>query len=199
MKKYQATEGKVIVEILEEDGITSSGLHVVRSSKKRPLKGRVLSVGRDRRGYKRIFKSPCEVGDIVHYKKGATFRINSRFEGSAQAAVYFGDIVGVVGRSGLKATYDNLVVKVFYKDTSDVIYIPDTAKKEVSAFVGVVLSIGPEYPATALNIKVGDFVLFPRNEGFQIIIDDEVFHSLYPKHVRAKVDCPKEQLHEMIN
>lgn len=197
--RYQATQGKVIVEVLEQENITGSGLYLVRNNKQRPLRGRVISVGRDRVGPKnRIFKAPCKVGDIVHYKKGTAFRITSRFSDQWLSTVYFGDIKGIQRGDYLHATYDNIIVQVFYKDTSDLIYIPDKFQKRISAFVGYVKSIGPDYPHELLGLNAGDAILFPRDEGFPIVIKDEVFHSLYPEHVKARVDCPLDQLHEVL-
>jgi len=189
MNKFQAMKGKVIVDVLEEENQTSSGLHIVRKSNKNPLRGHVMSVGRDRIAPKRTFKAPCKIGDVVHYKKGTSFQINSQFEKRKMSVIYFGDIVGVQRGEDLLASYDNVVVQVFYKDTSDTIIIPEVLQKRMASFVGNVTSVGPEYNERwDPTLNRGDIILFPRDEGFPIVIGDEAYYSLYPEHIKGKIN-----------
>lgn len=77
--------------------------------------------------------------------------------------------------TGLKAVYDTLIVKVKYKQLSDIIYIPDTAAKQVCAFWAEVVSIGPDFP---YDVRVGDRIAFPRHEGISVWHDGEQYYCL---------------------
>lgn len=187
--KIQALIGKVVVEVLDEDNRTASGLYVARSGKERPLRGRVLSCGRDKHYKDIIFKCPCKTGDVIHYKRFTSQQINSRFDGMRISTVYFGDIVAVERDNQLIATDENVIVQVFYKDTSSVIYIPDKFRSQISCFLGYVHSVGENYPN---KLTIGEKIIFPRSEGFPIMFKEVVYHSLYPEHVKAKISDEKE-------
>lgn len=88
------------------------------------------------------------------------------------------------------AVRDLTIVKVHYKDTlSDgKIVIPETcgAKENVKEYYGEVVSIGPDNPYQD-EIKVGDNIIFHRNEG--TIIKDKQgneYSSLKPRAVLCK-------------
>ena len=84
----------------------------------------------------------------------------------------------------LKASFDNVIVKVIYEDKPGLIYIPEKFEKQVKSFTGEVVSIGPLFKH---DLKVGDLVLFPRNEGFLIAVGDQEYYSLRESWVLAKI------------
>ena len=64
------TAGYLLIEPLEAETKTASGIYLPDSAGEKPQKGKVLSVGEDEitdSGTKR--KAPCKAGDIVIYKK----------------------------------------------------------------------------------------------------------------------------------
>jgi len=64
------TAGYILIEPLEKEVKTSSGIYLPDSASEKPQKGKVLAVGSDEvieKGIKR--NSPVKVGDKVIYKK----------------------------------------------------------------------------------------------------------------------------------
>ncbi len=64
------TAGHILVEPVEAEKKTASGIYLPDSSEEKPMKGKVLAVGPDEitdSGTKR--KSPAKVGDYIIYKK----------------------------------------------------------------------------------------------------------------------------------
>ncbi len=64
------TAGYLVIEPLEAQSKTDSGIYLPESAEEKPQKGRVIAVGPDEiteKGTKR--PSPAKVGDIVIYKK----------------------------------------------------------------------------------------------------------------------------------
>jgi len=59
------TAGYILIEPLEKEVKTSSGIYLPDTASEKPQKGKVLAVGADE-----IKKtSPCKKGDVVIYKK----------------------------------------------------------------------------------------------------------------------------------
>lgn len=68
--KLKPTAGYVIIEPLEAETKTSSGIYLPDTAGEKPQKGRVLAVGAPEIAEKGIKKtSPCKVGETVIYKK----------------------------------------------------------------------------------------------------------------------------------
>lgn len=64
------TAGYVIIEPLEAETKTSSGIYLPDTAGEKPQKGKVLAVGASEITEKGVKKtSPCKVGDRVIYKK----------------------------------------------------------------------------------------------------------------------------------
>jgi chaperonin GroES len=64
------TAGYLLIEPLEKEVKTASGIYLPETAGEKPQKGKVLAVGTPEiteKGAKRA--SPCRVGDIVIYKK----------------------------------------------------------------------------------------------------------------------------------
>ena len=89
----------------------------------------------------------------------------------------------------IKAVYDQVIVKVIYKETigESTIIIPDThgLKQNVKSYYGEVMSVGPNCKN---GLKIGDKLAFPRNEGFKVIgRDGNEFIALREKWQVAKI------------
>jgi len=64
------TAGYLVIEPLDAETQTASGIYLPESAGEKPQKGKVIAVGGDEvtdSGAKR--KCPCKVGDVVIYKK----------------------------------------------------------------------------------------------------------------------------------
>ena len=83
------TAGYLILEPVEKETKTASGIYLPDNAGEKPQKGKVLAVGEDVKDYKK----PCKVGDTVIYKKwgGNEVKIN----GVEYLFVKFEDILAV--------------------------------------------------------------------------------------------------------
>ena len=86
---------------------------------------------------------------------------------------------------------DRLVVKPIEKEdvTKGGIFLPDTAKEKPQE--GKVLAVGPgrlsdEGERIAMDVKVGDIVLYAKYGGTEIKIDDEELLILSESNILAK-------------
>ena len=86
---------------------------------------------------------------------------------------------------------DRLVVKPIEREekTKAGIYLPDTAKEKPQE--GKVVAVGPgrlteEGKRIALEVKVGDVVLYAKYGGTEVKIDDEDYIILSEKDILAK-------------
>ncbi len=61
MLKLKPTTGYVLIEPLEKEVKTSSGIYLPDNASEKPQKGKVLAAG--------LKTSPVKIGDIVFYKK----------------------------------------------------------------------------------------------------------------------------------
>ena len=89
------TPGYLIVEPLEAETKTTSGIYLPESAGEKPQKGRVLAVGPDElteKGTKRT--SPAKVGDVVVYKKWGGSDI--KVDGIEYLFAKFEDILAIV-------------------------------------------------------------------------------------------------------
>lgn len=83
----------------------------------------------------------------------------------------------------LKSTYTNVLVRAVYEEKSGTIVIPDTVKKSSGNFSGEVVAVGPEYP---WDLSPGDRIIYERNEGTPVTINDIEYVSLKEERVLAK-------------
>jgi chaperonin GroES len=60
---------RLIVEVLEEEEVTSSGIVLPDTAKEKPQRGRVLAVGKGRYEEGKLIPLDVEVGDEVVYSK----------------------------------------------------------------------------------------------------------------------------------
>lgn len=86
--------GYLLIEPVEAETKTSTGIYLPDTASEKPQKGKVLAVGPDEitdSGAKR--KGPCEVGDIVFYKKWGGNEV--KVEGKEYLFAKFEDILAV--------------------------------------------------------------------------------------------------------
>lgn len=88
----------------------------------------------------------------------------------------------------LKATWDNVIVEVLYKDKvheASRIFIPEEAKKRHAGFRGKVVSVGPD---DKYGLKGGERVIFSRGEGKPIYHEDKEYMMLKPERIMGVED-----------
>lgn len=86
--------GYLLIEPVEAETKTSTGIYLPDTASEKPQKGKVLAVGPDEvtdSGTKR--KAPCEVGDIVMYKKWGGNEV--KVEGKEYLFAKFEDILAI--------------------------------------------------------------------------------------------------------
>lgn len=79
--KLKPTPGHLVIEPLEAQEKTESGIYLPESASEKPQKGKVIAVGSDEtteKGTKK--KSPAKKGDTVIYKKwgGSEVKVNGK-------------------------------------------------------------------------------------------------------------------------
>lgn len=89
------TAGHMLIEPVEAEKQTASGIYLPDSSEEKPMKGKVLAVGPDEitdSGTKR--KSPAKVGDYIIYKKWGGSEV--KIAGEEYLFAKFEDILAIV-------------------------------------------------------------------------------------------------------
>lgn len=88
------TAGYLLIEPLEKEAKTASGIYLPDSAGEKPQKGKILAVGEPEiteKGIKR--PSPVKIGDTVIYKKWGGNEV--KIEGKEYLFVKFEDIMAV--------------------------------------------------------------------------------------------------------
>jgi chaperonin GroES len=85
------TAGYLLIEPLEKETQTASGIYLPDSAGEKPQKGKVLALGEDTKD----FKKPCKVNDDVIYKKWGGNEV--KIDGKEFLFVKFEDILAVIG------------------------------------------------------------------------------------------------------
>lgn len=94
MLKFKPTAGYIIIEPLEKETKTSSGIYLPDSAGEKPQKGKVLAVGASEITEKGTKKnSPVKKGDVVIYKKWGGNEV--KISGIEYLFVKFEDILAV--------------------------------------------------------------------------------------------------------
>ena len=89
------TAGHILVEPVEAEKKTASGIYLPDSSEEKPMKGKVLAVGPDEvmeNGTKK--KSPVKVGDYIIYKEWGGSEV--KIAGEEYLFAKFEDILAIV-------------------------------------------------------------------------------------------------------
>jgi len=92
--KLAPAAGYLLIEPVEAEAKTSTGIYLPDSASEKPQKGKVLAVGEDEitdSGVKR--KAPCKAGDVVMYKKWGGNEV--KVEGKEYLFAKFEDILAV--------------------------------------------------------------------------------------------------------
>jgi chaperonin GroES len=88
------TAGYLLIEPLEAETKTSSGIYLPDNVGEKPSKGKILTIGADEvteHGAKR--EAPCKIGDIVIYKKWGGNEV--KIEGKEYLFAKFEDILAI--------------------------------------------------------------------------------------------------------
>jgi chaperonin GroES len=92
------TAGYILIEPVEAEKKTKSGIYLPESHDEKPQQGKVLAVGGDQvldSGAKR--SAPCKLGDSVIYKKwGGKEEVKLSVAGTEYLFVEFKDILAIV-------------------------------------------------------------------------------------------------------
>ncbi len=185
----KALRGRAIVEITPLSHTRASGI-VILNRKDVSSKGKVVSVGDESRTVKgKPIKAPCKKGDTIHFRKFVPMFHKGMKEG--KVTLFWEDVVCVERpdlAEELAATYDNIIIQCKSKaTTSTTLIIPEQNDTMEHAFKGIVVSIGPDYPDGSL--KVGDKIVYPRNEGIKIIYKDQEYLKLKEKWVLGRINA----------
>jgi len=94
MLKLTPTSGYLLVEPLEKEVKTASGIYLPDSAGEKPQKGKVLGVGQpELTDSGKVRKSPVKKGDIVIYKKWGGNEV--KIEGKEYLFVKFEDVLAI--------------------------------------------------------------------------------------------------------
>lgn len=176
--------GRLIAEIIPCNYSTPSGLLIV-DRKNVSSRGKVLAIGKESMSVNsKAILPPCKAGDIVYYKKYKPMYHDYSKDGMQKGTctIWWEDILAILDNSIIKATYDNVIVKCIYQQVYEKIVVPDKFKKRNQEFHGEVVAAGPKNP---FDLKPGDKILFPRNEGFSIIVDEIEYLCLQERRILA--------------
>lgn len=91
MKKLnlKPTAGYLLIEPVEKETKTVSGIYLPDNAGEKPQKGKVLAVGDDLKE----FKKPCKANDVVIYKKWGGNEV--KIDGTEYMFVKFEDVLAV--------------------------------------------------------------------------------------------------------
>lgn len=179
--------GKILVEILKNKKITKSGLIIAENIKEIPHKGRIISLGKpclDKNG--KEVKIYYKENDIVYFKRKWESPKNDNEK--EMLILKDEDIVAYEDEQGIHAVKDEIIIKRHYegKIGSSSLIIPENIgiRSNHEDFYGLVISVGKD---SRMSINIGDKILYHRNEGVQIKIDDqdEIF-SIKRRAILAK-------------
>lgn len=80
----------------------------------------------------------------------------------------------------IQPTFDHVLVKQKNRLKSDTIAIPENARNQDPHSEGEVVGIGPDYKH---DLKVGETICFPTNEGYCVDDGDDVYLCLKSRWV----------------
>lgn len=95
--KLKPTTGYILIEPVDVQKKTTSGIYLPDSHEEKPQQGKVLAVGNDEvldSGVKR--PAPCKKGDLVIYKKWGGNEVKLEVAGKEHLFVEFKDILAIV-------------------------------------------------------------------------------------------------------
>lgn len=93
MLKLKPTAGYLLIEPLEKEVKTSSGIYLPDNAGEKPLKGKVIAVGGKTYQDNHEIDSPAKLGEIVLYKKWGGNEV--KIEAKEYLFVKFEDILAV--------------------------------------------------------------------------------------------------------
>jgi chaperonin GroES len=84
----------VLIDPLEKEEVTSSGLYIPDSAKEKPSQGRVVAIGSGEKHDGKTITIPVKIGDVVVYKKWGGHEV--KVDGKELLLVEAKDIMAVV-------------------------------------------------------------------------------------------------------
>ena len=94
MATLRALPGYIVLQPIEEDYQSPSGLVVPQKDKDKPAKGKVINVGKSTHVSGILIECPVSVGDTVYYRRWAGEDI--QFEGKSYHFSRFDELVGII-------------------------------------------------------------------------------------------------------
>ncbi len=91
--KIKPTAGYVLIEPLDAETKTASGIYLPDNASEKPQKGKVIAVGASILSEGNEIKSPVKLGNIVFYKKWGGNEV--KIEGKEYLFVKFEDILAI--------------------------------------------------------------------------------------------------------
>lgn len=89
--------GRLIAELIPLSGMSQGGLHLI-DRKNIPVKGKVIKIGKDSESVSgKTIKPPCDVGDIIYFKKYTNMAHKSNTDGyrGGTCTLWFHDVIVV--------------------------------------------------------------------------------------------------------
>ena len=84
----------VLIEPLEKEEVTTSGLFIPDTAKEKPSQGRVVAVGSGEKHDGKLVEVPVKVGDVVVYKKWGGHEV--KVDGKELLLVEAKDLMAIV-------------------------------------------------------------------------------------------------------
>ena len=184
----QPLRGRILVEVLEDNKRTESGLYIAGIKDEVPHRGRVLSLGAPFRNNKgKEFPWGFSVGHIVHFKRVWDQQKIKHY------VLKRDQIYAIEHQDKAYAIAEYIIIKKLPNEQRGSIIIPshlDTFKPDNIDY-GLVVSVGRE---DRLGIQVGDKLMVFKNEGLKVSIPlQEDLWSLKPRAIAARITSPSEQ------
>lgn len=174
---YHPTRGKILVEVLEDENITQSGL-ILSFKEEIPHRGRIIALGLpyiDKKGREKPWG--MAKGHIVHFKRVWDQKKIKHYILKRE------QIYCVESEGKAYGVDDYVVVNKEPSINSGLIYVPSHFETEVEKQTAqaVVVSIGKE---SRLDLNEGDTIVYFRTEGLSVKIpnQDEMW-SLKPRAI----------------
>lgn len=178
----QPLRGKILVEILEDNKRTESGLYLAGIKEEVPHRGKVINMGApfiDRKG--REFTWRFQPGHIVHYKRNWD-------GGKEKYQILRRDMIYAVEcEDKAYAIGEYIIIKKCEEQPTGRIFVPGHFETEVAKEIAYaeVVSVGRD---DRLGVSIDDKLMYYKNEGLAVRIPlQEELWSLKPRAILAKI------------
>lgn len=177
----QPLRGKILVQVLEDNKRTESGI-ILAIKEEIPHRGLVISMGAPYRDRKcKEFPWGFSINHIVHYKRQWDGRKDTH------QILRRDQIFTIECDDKAYAISEYIIIKKCEESMSGKIFVPSHFETEVAKEIsyGDVISVGKD---DKLGLNVGDKIAYFRNEGLKVSIPlQEELWSLKPRAVIGRV------------